>query len=110
MDIGALNVRVTFQKSETVSDKIGNRSNEWTDYYTCNATVSCESGSENTVAGVVMENVGINFTVRYCKAVEQITVTGYRIVFGGEIYNILAIDNFGFRKKAVKFKCEKVRR
>lgn len=46
MEVALLNVRITFQKNEVVTDAIGNHKNRWTDYYSCHATVSGESGSE----------------------------------------------------------------
>lgn len=52
----------------------------------------------------------IDFTVRYCKAVSAVDSTGYRVIYGGEIYNILGIDHKNFKKKSVKLKCQKVRR
>ena len=50
MEVALLNVRITFQKNEVVTDAIGNHKNRWTDYYSCHATVSGESGSEKSVA------------------------------------------------------------
>jgi head-tail adaptor len=38
MNIAAMNVRLTIQKNETVTDRIGNHVNTWTDFYTCWAT------------------------------------------------------------------------
>lgn len=113
MDIAALNVKILLQKNETVSDKIGNRINTWNDYYSCHATVSGEGGTdgmEEAVGGTVTDHTKISFTVRFCRKTEAVTSTGYRILFGGEIYNILAMDRLNFKKKAVKFKCEKERR
>ena len=49
-------------------------------------------------------------TVRYCKAVSFVDSTGYRVLYGGEIYNILGIDHKNFKKRSVKLKCQKVRR
>ena len=51
MDIALMNVRITFQKNEVVTDKIGNHKNAWSDFYSCYATVSGEGGSEKAVAG-----------------------------------------------------------
>lgn len=85
MEIALLNVKVTFQKNSVVSDTIGNRKNVWEDYYTCHATVSGEGGQEKAAAG-------------------------FRILFGGEIYNISAVDHMNYKKKALKFRCEKARR
>ncbi|MCD8337050.1 MAG: head-tail adaptor protein, partial [Lachnospiraceae bacterium] len=42
MEVALLNVKVTFQKHEVVTDDIGNHTNDWTDYYSCFATVSGE--------------------------------------------------------------------
>ena len=35
MDIALMNVRITFQKNEVVTDKIGNHKNAWSDFYSC---------------------------------------------------------------------------
>ncbi len=110
MDIAALNVKIMFQKNETVADEIGNHKAVWNDCFSCHATVSGEGGTEAAVAGQIVDNADIAFTVRFCKAVQAVTATGYRIVFQGEVYNILAIDHLRFRRNALKFKCEKVRR
>ena len=110
MDIAALNVKIMFQKNETVVDSIGNHKAVWSDYFSCHATVSGEGGAEAAVAGQIVENADIAFTVRFCKAVNAVPPAGYRILFQGELYNILAIDHLGFKRNALKFKCEKVRR
>lgn len=109
MDIALLNVKITVQKNTVTVDKIGNHKNEWKDYYSCYATVSGESPNENTDAGTVVDNSKIDFTVRYCKTVSSVDSTGYRVVYNGEIYNILGIDHKNFKKKSVKLKCQKVR-
>ena len=110
MDIGALRVKIMFQKSSTVVDRIGNRKSEWVDYYGCHATVSGENGSESETAGITVDNAGIAFTVRFCLAVSAVNVTGYRILFQEELYDIVAIDHLQFKKNALKFRCRKVRR
>ena len=97
MDIALLNVRITVQKNTAAVDKIGNHKNEWVDYYSCHATVSGESPSENTDAGTVVDN-------------SKIDSTGCRVLYDGEIYNILGIDHKNFKKKSVRLKCQKVRR
>ena len=110
MDVAALNVRVTFQVNETVTDKYGNHKNAWTDYYSCYATISGETGKEQAVVGETVENTDMNVTVRYCSEMAAVTSTKYRIVFGDELYDILAVDHLNFKKNALKFKCRKVRR
>ena len=52
----------------------------------------------------------MNVTVRYCSETAAITSTKFRIVFEGELYDILGINHLSFKKHAIKFKCRKVRR
>ena len=105
-----LNVKITVQKNETVVDAIGNHKNTWTDYHTCFATVSGEGGSEKSVAGLIVDDSDISFTVRYCKAFADLDVTKHRVIFEGSLYNIVSIDHMNYKKKCLKLKCEKVRR
>lgn len=110
MDIALLNTKITVQKNATVVDAIGNHRNEWTDYHTCFATVSGEGGSEKSVAGLIVDDSDISFTVRYCKALSDIDITKHRVVFDGSLYNIVSVDHMNYKKKCIKLKCEKVRR
>ncbi len=110
MDIAMLNERVTFQKNEVVTDKNGNHTNEWNEFYSCAATISGESGREDTAAGQTTEHPDMNVTVRWCRKASEVTEDGYRILFHGEIYDIIGIDHFSYKKKALKFKCRKVKR
>lgn len=110
MEVSLLNVRITFQKNEAVSDAIGNHRNQWTDYYSCYATVSGESGSEKNVAANTLYDSDLAFTVRYCKALKDADTTKLRVVFDEELYDITFIDHMNFKNKCLKFRCRKVRR
>ncbi len=110
MDIALLNVRITLQKNTVMTDGIGNHKNGWADYYSCHATASGESPKEDAAAGAVADNGKTDFTVRWCKAVSAADSTGYRVVYNDEIYNILGIDHMNFKKKSVKFRCQKAGR
>ena len=110
MEIALLNVKVTFQKNSVAADDIGNRRNVWEDYYTCHATVSGEGGKEKAAAGLTVVDSDIAFTIRFCKRAAEVTADGFRILFGGETYNIVAVDHMNYRKKTLKFRCEKARR
>ena len=110
MEVALLNVRITFQKNAVIVDAIGNHKNEWTDEYSCYATVSGEGGSETQTAGITVDNTDLAFTVRYCKKTTEITTDGYRVLFHSEIYNILSIDQMNYKRKSIKLRCEKVRR
>ena len=113
MDVAALRSKVTFQKNETVTDKYGNHKNAWTDYYTCFATIGGEglaSSKEEQTAGTTVEDFSMTVSVRYCQKVAAIDSTHFRVMFMGEIYNIVNIDHMNFRKKSLKFTCRKERR
>lgn len=110
MNISLMNVRILFQKNVVKTDKIGNHTNAWEDYYSCYATVIGEGGTEKTAAGLVVDDSDISFSVRYCLVVSKIDSTGYRIIFNGAIFNILSIDHMNYKRKSVKFKCQRVRR
>ena len=110
MEIAALRVKIMFQRQEAVADGIGNHTNRWEDYFACRATVGGEGGTEKAVAGTTVEDADISFTVRFCRAAEAVSSSGFRIVFQGELYDILVIDHLNYKKKALKFRCRKVRR
>lgn len=113
MDIAAMNVRITFQKQEVVVDEIGNRSNEWTDYYSCFATISNSFGKTDTEsegAGTTLDELDIGFTVRFCQKTFAVNSTGYRIIWNGDVYNIVKVDYLNMKKRGLKFRCRKVER
>ena len=113
MDIAAMNVRITFQKQDVVVDDIGNHSNEWTDYYSCFATISNSSGKTDTEsegAGTTLDELDIGFTVRFCQKTFAVNSTGYRIIWNGEVYNIVKVDYLNMKKRGLKFRCRKVER
>lgn len=110
MKAALLNEKIVIQKNAVVADAIGNRKNVWEDYYSCFATIGGEGGNEKAEAGQIVDGSSITFTVRYCGKLVDIMSTGFRILFHGEIYNILAVDHMNYKKKSLKFRCEKVRR
>lgn len=110
MDVSLLNVKIVFQENVVTVDEIGNRMNEWTDLYSCFATISGEGGTEKSTTGLIVKDSDISFTVRYCEIIKNIDSLKNRIVFNSELYNIVSIDHMNYKKKSVKFKCERVRR
>lgn len=110
MDVALLNVRILFQENVVTVDEIGNRINGWKDLYSCFATISGEGGTEKSTAGLIVKDSDITFTVRYCEFIKNVDTLKNRIVFDSELYNIVAIDHMNYKKKSVKFKCERVRR
>ncbi len=110
MKIELLNVIIEIQMHVVVTDNYANRKNDWTPFYTCHATVSGESSHENSEVGLILDGSKIDFTVRYCKAAASVTSTEYRILFAGNIYNILGVDHMNYKRHSIKFLCQRVER
>ena len=106
MNISGLRVRITIQKNETVVDKYGNHKSAWTDYLTCWATPSTQTGSEAEEAAHTVEEDRLDFTVRWSSETAAVTAKGYRILLGDRIYNIVHVDDMGFKKHSRKFHAE----
>ena len=104
MDIALLNRRITIQRNTPYSDAIGNHLLRWEDYYTCACTVSGESGQEDESA-----DTNASFTLRWCDAASAVTNTGFRVVFDGMVYDILAVDHMNYKRKSIKLRCRKAR-
>ena len=106
MNISGLRVRITIQKNETVTDEWNNHKSEWTNYFTCWATPSTQTGAEGEEAAHTVEEDRLDFTVRYCSETAAVTAKGFRILLGERIYNIVHVDDMGFRKHSRKFHAE----
>ena len=110
MDVAMLNEKVTIQKNVVAVDEIGNHRNEWEDYFTCSCTIGGERGNEKADAGLTVDDAVMTVTVRYCNKTAAVNALEYRIMFRGEIFNIINVDHQNFRKKSLKISCVKVRR
>jgi len=110
MNISGMNIRITFQKNTVKTDRIGNHTSVWEDYFSCWATPVQGGGSEKLEAGTVNATDTLDFTVRYCSALDGLDPTKIRIRHNADLYNVTSIDPMGFHHRSLKFKCEKVKR
>ena len=112
MNIAGMRVRITIQKNETVVDKYGNHKSAWTDYFSCWASVSKGNAKadETEAAGHTEEEDRMAFTVRWCSETDAVNSKNYRILLFDRIYNIVSVDDQGFRRKSRKFTAEFVER
>ena len=110
MHIEGLRVRIKIQKQETITDKYGNHKSGWTDYFSCWATPSTQTGQEGEEAAHTEEEDRLVFTVRYCTETAAVTSKLYRILLGDRIYNIVHVDDMGFKHNSRKFHAELVER
>lgn len=106
MNVTGFRVRIMLQKNETVTDRLGNHSSVWTDYFSCWASATDQTGDESEEASQTREEDRMDFTVRYCSETAEVTSKGYRILLNGRIYNITHVDDMGFRKRSRKFRAK----
>ena len=109
MNIALMNVRIEIQRNTVSTDRYGNHKTVWEPYLSCYATVSGETPSEETEAGLVIDDSRVDFTIRWCEAASAVTSTGFRVLFRDEIYNILGMNHMNRKNRAVKLLCRRER-
>ncbi len=108
MNIAGLRVRIIIQKNVTETDRFGNHKSVWQNYFPCWATAvtSGLSSSEDETAGHTVEANRLDITVRYSSETSVVDSKQYRILLGDRIYNILSIDEMGFKHNSRKLHAE----
>lgn len=101
-----MNERITVEKNTTVMDAVGNHKNEWTEYFSCACYTSTYSAQEKN-GEVTTEERTIAFNVRYCSELNNLSSTGFRVRFHGEIYNIASVDMMNYQRKEIKLLCSR---
>ena len=91
MNIAGLRVRITIQKNAPVTDRNGNHTSAWSDYFSCWATAvaSGKSAEETQEAGHTEEADRLDVTVRWSSETAAVNSKQYRVLLNGRIYNIL---------------------
>ena len=93
MEIGTLNQRITFLENRVATDEIGNH------------TAVLKSSAEHTDAGVTKETQTLEFLIRQSQHWMP-SVTGNRILFQGNIYDITGITPDYLHKDYLKLTAE----
>lgn len=112
MNFSSLNVRISILKNKIAVDEIGNRKSEWSDYFSCWATVSNEDSQKvqkSETAGLIIDHQTADFTVRCCNKVKAVNSLEYKVKFKDELYEILSVDHYGYKGEMVKIRCQKER-
>ena len=105
MEIGTLNRRITFLVNRVVTDEIGNHTAMWDEAFSCWAKVTLKASSEHTDAGVTKETQTLEFLIRQSQHWMP-SVTGNRILFQGNIYDIIGITPDYLHKDYLKLMAE----
>ena len=108
MNIAGLRIRITIQKYTETKDEIGNTVMDWADVFICWASAAAARGSEEIEeASTLADRERVDFTVRYSSETASVTAKEHRIVYGDRVYDILVVDDMGFRHKSLKFQTER---
>ena len=105
MEIGTLNQRITILEHRTVIDEIGNHTAVWDEAFSCWAKVTLKASAEHTDAGVTKETQTLEFLIRQNQHWMP-SVTGNRILFQGNIYDITGITPDYLHKDYLKLAAE----
>ena len=105
MEIGTLNQRITILEHRTVIDEIGNHTAVWDEAFSCWAKVTLKASAEHTDAGVTKETQTLEFLIRQSQHWMP-SVTGNRILFQGNIYDITGITPDYLHKDYLKLTAE----
>lgn len=105
MEIGTLNQRITILEHRTVIDEIGNHTAVWDEAFSCWAKVTLKASAEHTDAGVTKETQKLEFLIRQSQHWMP-SVTGNRILFQGNIYDITGITPDYLHKDYLKITAE----
>lgn len=101
-----MNERITIEKNTTVIDKVGNHVNRWEEYFSCFTYASTYEAQEKD-GEVITEERSVTFRVRYCSELKNVSATGFRIRFHGEIYNIKSVDMMNYQRREIRFQCRR---
>ena len=105
MEIGTLNQRITFLVNRVVTDEIGNHTAVCDEVFSCWAKVTLKASAEHTDAGVTKETQTLEFLIRQSQHWMP-SVTGNRILFQGNIYDITGITPDYLHKDYLKLAAE----
>lgn len=73
-------------------------------YYKCRAEINCAGGKEYYAVKQVNTENEVNFRVRFCQKLKNITPQEFCIVFDEKLYDITYIDNYMMSNEFLKIK------
>lgn len=105
-DIAEMNQRITILENKTVIDEIGNHTATFENIFSCWASVSVKTSTENTDAGTTKEVQTLEFTIRQSSQTKCLSTSIHRIAFQNVIYDIQSITPSFRLKNYIKLTVE----
>lgn len=95
MDAGLFNRKITIEQQTVGSDEFGaNAAPTWSTVATCWARVQPQGGNESVQADKRQSQSNTIFTIYFRSGVTNTC----RISYGGNYYNVVSIEELGYRK------------
>ncbi|MCW6664263.1 head-tail adaptor protein [Aerococcaceae bacterium NML191219] len=110
MKISSLNQKIEVQEKEITTDEIGNRIESWKVYHQGFCRVDSQMVHEKDGVVTVIDDSKMTFILRWSHKLNQINAQSYRILFLGNIYNIIGVDFMNFKNKNIKLYCQRSER
>jgi len=105
--IARFNSRITIQKNSTITDKYLNHTSAWVDYYSCSAYAGTyQHDKESSGEATTLPERTVNFDVRYCSELKDVKSNEYRVIFNGDIYDIIAVDMMNYQRQTITLQCK----
>jgi SPP1 family predicted phage head-tail adaptor len=98
---GRLRKRVTVQRRSTTLDSLGGQATTWTDVCTLWAEITPTGGKELQTGGAIRAESMFTITTRYYAGI----VPKMRILFEGQPYNILNVNDTESRHRELVISC-----
>lgn len=76
----------------------------WSDFFTCFAQANGLGGKEYSAASTEQAQNTVDFTIRYVDFLSDLKPQTTRIIFQGNPYDVVSIDNFMFQNKSLKIR------
>lgn len=100
------NKKIIFQILTEKTDKIGNQTTEWEDFFTAWASVNGVGGREYYSASQVNSQNDVIFKTRYSRKIADFHTSEVRIAYNGRTYDVKHIDDYQERHQQLTFRTE----
>lgn len=94
-DPGRMRHKLTIQELTVIPDEKEEQIEIWNDMLTVHCAVSQFTGTEKFQARQEITESDVTFTIRWSKNLSRINEQDFRIIFKGEVYDILFINDPG---------------
>ncbi len=101
MQLSDFNQRITVQKGVIHPDFYG-EDHSFSNFYSCFASVKEKSLAENIKEGNLVQDEILEFVIRDCRKLKELSSDSFQILFQERIYDILTIDHDQFKGRYLR--------